>query len=187
MFMKPTGEVITTHGFRRQPRLTAWLTFAPLLIWIAMFVVVPSGIMVIYSFLTRGRYRGVVWEFTFDNYTRIFLMDSALSWYSRVVLFSLIGLIVGAGLFVVALRLAEWLVERFTHQDMAWFQNRLKPVAIFGGSSGWPSASTRCSAAMTFFIRWAGNPRSARSKATSRYDWAGVRSNTPPSPRCSAW
>lgn len=48
--------------------LTAW----PAMIWMAIFLVIPVGIVGIYSFLSRGPYGGIVWEWTTQNFVRVF-------------------------------------------------------------------------------------------------------------------
>jgi spermidine/putrescine transport system permease protein len=45
----------TTSGPpRRRAGLMAWLLLSPLLLWLVLFVIVPSGIMLVYSFCQRG-------------------------------------------------------------------------------------------------------------------------------------
>ncbi|NEP82584.1 MAG: ABC transporter permease [Okeania sp. SIO3C4] len=43
----------------------------PATTWILIFFIIPLIIVLIYSFLKRGTYGGVVWEFTLDNYQRL--------------------------------------------------------------------------------------------------------------------
>ena len=42
----------------------------PALGWFLWFLLVPLGIVVVYSFITKGIYGGVVFHFTGDNYLR---------------------------------------------------------------------------------------------------------------------
>jgi spermidine/putrescine transport system permease protein len=49
----------------------AWLLFAPLLLWIAAFVVAPAAIMLVYGFCRRGTLGGVVYQFTLENYAAV--------------------------------------------------------------------------------------------------------------------
>ena len=56
------------HGRQKSPGPAAWLLIAPLLIWVAAFVVGPTLIMLVYSFSERGTLGGVVFNFTLDNY-----------------------------------------------------------------------------------------------------------------------
>src|ERR671917_2600806 len=53
---------------RAQPALL----LGPALGWWTVLLVIPVGLVLIYSFLTRGTYGGVLWTFTTDNYTRAF-------------------------------------------------------------------------------------------------------------------
>lgn len=48
------------------------LLLGPALAWWAVLLVVPVGLVLVYSFVERGLYGGVVWTFTLDNYTRAF-------------------------------------------------------------------------------------------------------------------
>jgi spermidine/putrescine transport system permease protein len=50
---------------------TAWLLLAPLLLWVAAFVVAPTLIMLVYSFCQRGTLGGVVYDFTSENYLAV--------------------------------------------------------------------------------------------------------------------
>jgi spermidine/putrescine transport system permease protein len=59
---------------RRYPALRAWLLLIPATIWLVIFFMVPLFIVLIYSFLERGTYGGVVWNFTLDNFRRVFDM-----------------------------------------------------------------------------------------------------------------
>lgn len=56
----------------RTPRLAAWLLLAPMLLWLAAFVVLPLGILLVYSFCDRDDLGRVVFTFTWDNYVHAF-------------------------------------------------------------------------------------------------------------------
>jgi len=45
---------------------------APALLWLVLFFAVPLVIVFIYSFLTRGIYGQVIWDFNLGNYARVF-------------------------------------------------------------------------------------------------------------------
>ena len=47
------------------------LLISPALLWLLLFFLIPLAIMLVYSFCQRGRYGGVVWNFTIDNYSRV--------------------------------------------------------------------------------------------------------------------
>ncbi|WP_438480652.1 ABC transporter permease [Oleiharenicola lentus] len=49
-----------------------WLLLAPLLLWLAAFVIVPMLILFVYSFCTRDDLGRVVFSFTLENYARVF-------------------------------------------------------------------------------------------------------------------
>ena len=55
----------------RRPRVWGWLLLAPLLLWLVAFVVVPMGILVVYSFASRDDLGRMVFDFTLNNYARV--------------------------------------------------------------------------------------------------------------------
>ena len=57
---------------RHYPSLRAWLLLSPAAIYLIIFFMVPLTIVFVYSFLERGVYGGVVWNFTLDNFQRVF-------------------------------------------------------------------------------------------------------------------
>ena len=63
----------STSSLARRPPWRAKLLFAPLLLWLLLFVVAPTAILLIYSFYTRGDGPGeIVRAFTWENYRRCF-------------------------------------------------------------------------------------------------------------------
>ena len=59
---------------RKHPQINAWLLLIPSGAWLFIFFIAPLGIVLVYSFLERGTYGGVVWEFTLENFQRVFDM-----------------------------------------------------------------------------------------------------------------
>jgi spermidine/putrescine transport system permease protein len=57
---------------QKAPSRAAWLLVAPLFAWVAVFVVAPTLIMLVYSFCERGTLGGVVFRFTLENYLAVF-------------------------------------------------------------------------------------------------------------------
>ena len=57
---------------RRFPALQAWLLLLPATAWLVTFFVAPLVIVLIYAFLERGTYGGVVWQYTIENFQRVF-------------------------------------------------------------------------------------------------------------------
>ncbi|MGC9527732.1 MAG: ABC transporter permease [Limnospira sp.] len=47
------------------------LLILPASLWLAIFFLLPLAIVLIYSFLERGTYGGVIWAFTADHYRRL--------------------------------------------------------------------------------------------------------------------
>jgi spermidine/putrescine transport system permease protein len=58
-------------GPQRPPGPAAWLLLAPLLVWVAAFVVAPAAIMLVYSFAHRGTLGGVVLGFTLESWAGV--------------------------------------------------------------------------------------------------------------------
>jgi spermidine/putrescine transport system permease protein len=56
----------------RRDRAQIAVLVGPTAIFLALFFVLPLGIVLVYSFLTRGPYGQLVWEFTLNNYVRVF-------------------------------------------------------------------------------------------------------------------
>jgi ABC-type spermidine/putrescine transport system permease subunit I len=50
----------------------------PTVLWFALFLLVPLGVVLVYSFLTYGSF-SVIWEFTLDSYTETVLSDTIIS------------------------------------------------------------------------------------------------------------
>ncbi len=57
---------------RRTPRWRAWLLLVPMVAWLVLFVVLPSAILLVYSFCERDEVGRVLFSFTLDNYRRVF-------------------------------------------------------------------------------------------------------------------
>lgn len=74
-------------AFERKPGWGAWLFLAPLLLWLLLFVIAPTILLVGYSFMERDGLGRIVFNFTWENYARAFdwkflkiLLDSV--WYA---------------------------------------------------------------------------------------------------------
>jgi spermidine/putrescine transport system permease protein len=61
------GELITGHKLLK--RGLFFLT--PGMLWLILFLVLPGLILILVSFAGRGTYGDLVWEFSFENYTRL--------------------------------------------------------------------------------------------------------------------
>ena len=57
---------------RRFPAMRAWLLLLPATFFLAIFFVAPLLIVLVYSFLERDTYGGVIWLFTLENFQRVF-------------------------------------------------------------------------------------------------------------------
>ena len=67
----PRASTDNSAGAKRAPRTIGWLLLAPLLLWLAAFVVLPTAILFVYSFCQRDELGQVVFSFTGSNYTRL--------------------------------------------------------------------------------------------------------------------
>ena len=56
----------------RRPGVVGWLMLAPMLLWLAAFVVVPTVILGVYSFCERDELGRVVFSFSAESYARVF-------------------------------------------------------------------------------------------------------------------
>ena len=84
----------------------------PATIWLLIFFIIPLIIVLVYSFLERGTYGGVTWEFTLKNYQRL-ANDLYLNIFWRSLglasLTTLICLIIGYPLaFFIATSSTRW-------------------------------------------------------------------------------
>lgn len=64
--------VESAGGARRAPGWRAWALLAPLLAWLLLFIVIPTGILFVYSFCERDELGRVVYTFTGESYARVF-------------------------------------------------------------------------------------------------------------------
>jgi spermidine/putrescine transport system permease protein len=65
------GQDQLLSGQARPLRGASLLLLAPLVFWILLFIVVPSVLMLVYSFATRDELGQVVYSFTIENYRRM--------------------------------------------------------------------------------------------------------------------
>src|SRR5690606_34227579 len=59
-----------SSSHERRPGWGAWLFLAPLLLWLTLFVVIPSVLLIVYGFCERDGLGRIVFNFTWDNYLR---------------------------------------------------------------------------------------------------------------------
>ncbi|WP_254174815.1 ABC transporter permease [Planktothrix pseudagardhii] len=107
LLQKPSHSTLET---RKTKNLL--LLLLPPTIWLLIFFIIPLVIVFIYSFLQRGTYGGVTWEFTWSNYQRL-ANDLYLNIFGRslglAALTTLICLIIGYPLaFFIATASPRW-------------------------------------------------------------------------------
>ena len=67
----PRPAIVGAKRDRRTPSVASWLLLAPTVLWLLVFVVAPTAILVVYSFCERDEFGRVVLHFTWDNYARV--------------------------------------------------------------------------------------------------------------------
>jgi spermidine/putrescine transport system permease protein len=68
----------------RPPRAIGWLLLAPMLAWLALFVVAPAGVLAVYSFASRGALGAPELGFSWDNYSRVFAVSDGRMIYVEI-------------------------------------------------------------------------------------------------------
>jgi spermidine/putrescine transport system permease protein len=72
-FVEPTHSLVTDRpASERRPGWGAWLLMAPLLLWLLLFVIAPTVLLVVCGFAERDELGRVVYNFTWENYARAF-------------------------------------------------------------------------------------------------------------------
>ncbi len=69
--MWQTQEKQSTSNLKNRELKNLLFLLFPGTIWLLIFLIVPLVIVLIYSFLERGTYGGVIWQFSLDNYQRL--------------------------------------------------------------------------------------------------------------------
>ena len=85
-------------------RLPALVMVGPIVIWLALFIVVPLIYVLAISFMNRGVYSGVVMEFTLGNYVQMLDLEYLNVFWKSILLAletSLICLLLGYPFAVV--------------------------------------------------------------------------------------
>ncbi len=110
------------------PPRPARLLLAPALLVIGLFLVIPLGFVLVYSFLTPGTYGGVVWQFSTDAYLQ-FLFERDLfddrpifnPAYLQIYLRSfLLAAVATASCLLVGLPTAYFIATRPPARRQAW-------------------------------------------------------------------
>ncbi|NOX62553.1 MAG: ABC transporter permease [Chloroflexi bacterium] len=120
---------------RRNPALRGWLLVLPAAVFLIIFFMIPLLIVFVYSFLERGTYGGVIWQFTLENLARTFdplYFSTFLRSVYIAILTTLISLLLGyplayfittrpahqRNLYVLALMIPFW--TNFLIRTYAW-------------------------------------------------------------------
>jgi len=67
-----TDTRLQSTGLGRAPGLQGWMLLSPLLLWLAIFVIVPTAILIVYSFGTSRGPARVDPNFSLDGYKDVF-------------------------------------------------------------------------------------------------------------------
>jgi len=97
---------------RRYPSLQAWLLLLPAGLYLLVFFLAPLVIVLVYSFLERGTYGGVIYTFTLENFQRVF---DAL-YFGTFLRSVYIAIITTLACLVLGFPLAWFIVTRPSHQ-----------------------------------------------------------------------
>jgi spermidine/putrescine transport system permease protein len=87
-------------AIQRRPGLLGWLLMAPMLLWLVAFVVIPTGILLVYSFCQRDELGQIIYTFSWENYRRIFI-DSDTGKFGTTYLTVFVRSVAYAGLTTV--------------------------------------------------------------------------------------
>ncbi|HWE95080.1 MAG TPA: ABC transporter permease [Tepidisphaeraceae bacterium] len=107
---------LTTPQATDRPGWRARALFSPMLLWLLVFVVAPTGILLVYSFFQNAGYSEVEHSFTWGNYSLAF---------SRVYLRVFARSMVYAGLTTVLCALIGYPVAYYIGRSPARSRNRL--------------------------------------------------------------
>ena len=78
----PQAEQLGQERVARE-RASLFGLILPGLFWLVVFFALPLVVILLYSFLTPGPRGGVVWDFTLNNYVRLFTEDLFVNAYIR--------------------------------------------------------------------------------------------------------
>jgi spermidine/putrescine transport system permease protein len=111
--MLPEGKTTTlSPSIGKRPRFGAWAIMTPMILWVALFVVAPAAIMLVYSFCTRDDLGEVVYQFSWENYKRVIdILYLKILWRSLLYagLTTLLCLVVGYPVaFAIARAHEKW-------------------------------------------------------------------------------
>ncbi len=107
--------------------MVAWLILPPLVV-ITLFMIVPVGIMLVYSFLESGTYGGVVWNFSTEAYIQFLferdIFDETLSFssdYLGIFSRSVMQAFIATGLcLIIGIPTAYYIATRPARQKNIW-------------------------------------------------------------------
>ena len=69
--MTPSRQQQNFSQTAPRQKINLLILLLPATVWLVIFFVVPLLIVLLYSFLERGTYGGIIWEFSLSNYQRL--------------------------------------------------------------------------------------------------------------------
>jgi len=109
---------------QRRPGFLGWLLIAPMLLWLLLFVVAPAAILLVYSFCQRDELGQVIYDFSLENYRRIFF-DSETGKFGTSYITVFIRSVIYAGLTTAICAVAGYPVAWFIGRAPERWRNRL--------------------------------------------------------------
>lgn len=92
----------------KRERFSLNVLLSPTIFWLIVFFTIPLLIIFLYSFLDRGTYGGIVWDFQFENYVR-FADELYVSIFIRSFVIAIITTII---CLVIGYPMAYWMAKQ---------------------------------------------------------------------------
>lgn len=128
------SKLVLHHGelvSERRLWLRAWMLIAGALVWLLVFLLIPSLLLLALGFARRDPDGGIVWSFTIENYRRMLGFDGE-TWnadYLRILLRSLwVAAVTTGGSVLLAYPLAFFIASRPAKWRYPWLALVVVPL-----------------------------------------------------------
>ena len=110
-----TTDAVDNIGIGKRPGLAAWALLSPLLLWLLILVILPTAIMVVFSFCQRdpAGLGSIVYSFTTENYARIADRHQAMSLLWSIGAGAAIAAVLAVILRTMKMRAGGWVTIAF--------------------------------------------------------------------------